>query len=200
MPHLFRGLRFALAGAAICCIGIPFVPNADAETVYTYTGKPFNDLRNGHTCPPVCRVTGWFAVPEPLAPNLSDVVVTPTTFALSSGGITLTDGIPADSSLAVFTDASGNISNWSWVEVGPPSSPVARILTEDTSFTPGGIVADDVRFGSNPPPLVGPVAGLVENDPGTWSSAQAPEPAAASLFLAGLIIAAGAVRLHFRRT
>jgi hypothetical protein len=104
-----------------------------ADTIYAYTGNPFNEFFNGGQCPPDCSVTGWFIVATPLAPNLPETTITPPSFSLSSGGITLTTGDPLNSSLSVGTDASGAIIEWSWVEVGPADNPDARILTESVS-------------------------------------------------------------------
>jgi hypothetical protein len=149
-------------------------PLARADVTYTYTGNQFNDLRNGATCPPTCSVTGSFTVATALDPELPLTLITPLSFSLTSGGVTLTDGDPSGSSLSVGTDASGNITTWEWVELGPAASIDARILTEDVP----AIVADDVRFGDNSAPFVGfagPTAGLLTNDPGTWVST-APEP------------------------
>jgi hypothetical protein len=60
------------------------------------------------------------------------------------------------------------------VELGPEASIEARILTDDDA----GLSADDVRFGNNLPPFAGfagPVAGLIQNDAGTWTPI-VPEP------------------------
>jgi hypothetical protein len=161
------------------------VPGSHANVTYTYTGNLFNDFRNGGACPPVCNVTGAFTVAQPLLPNLASVAITPLSFSLSSAGITLTSGVPADSSLSITTNAQARITNWSWVEVGPASSPTARILTQNVP----GFEFDDVRVGNQPPPFVGPVLGLLQNDPGTWSSV--PEPASILLGGAGLLLTLG---------
>ena len=189
---LTRLFRFRCVSAVLgLAVAAGWVPRAAAANVtYTYVGNPFNDLRNGGVCPPVCSVTGSFTISQPLAPNLPEVtVITPLSFSLSSAGITLTDGEPGDTSLAVGTDASGAITTWSWVVVGPAASPIARILTESVT----DVQADDVRVGGGPPPFVGPVLGLIQNDPGSWTSS-VPEPAALFLIGAGLIAIAGARR------
>jgi hypothetical protein len=159
---------------------------ARADTTYSYTGNAFNDFRNGGACPPTCNVTGSFTVATPLAPELPLTVITPISFTLTSSLVTLTDGDPSGSSLAVATDASGAIVAWAWVELGPAGNIAARILTEDTPDT----VADDVRLGNNAPPFVGfggPTIGLVQNDPGIWT--QTPEPSFL-LPLAGVLLLA----------
>ncbi len=157
-----------------CLIAISLLTGiARADVTYVYTGNPFNDFRNGGTCPPTCKVTGSFTVASPLAPDLPLTLITPISFSLSAGLTTLVNGDPANTSLEVSTNAAGGISTWVWVVLGPEASISARILTESLP----AITADDVRFGDNAPPFTGfagPVAALVQNDAGTWS--QVPEP------------------------
>jgi hypothetical protein len=177
--YKLRRILLTLGFAAV--LGTPF---ARADVTYTYTGNQFNDLRNGATCPPTCNVTGSFVVATALDPNLPLTLIMPLSFSLSSAGITLTDGDPSGSSLSVGTDASGMISTWEWVELGPAASIEARILTENVP----SIVADDVRFGDNSAPFVGfagPTAGLLTNDPGGWVST-VPEPSTLGLLASAL--------------
>ena len=179
----FFGLLFLLAAF----VTGPAARRASAGVMYTYTGNPFDTFPTGASCPPVCNVTGSFVVADPLAADLPLTVIDPISFSLTSAGITLTDGEGqgTDSSLAVATDSKGAIIEWDWVEVGPASNPTARILTENI---PGGIIADDVRVGTNPPPLVGPRLGQISNDPGTWTkTAVVPEPAGLPLLAIGLL-------------
>ncbi|MGA7412109.1 MAG: hypothetical protein WBW33_16660 [Bryobacteraceae bacterium] len=160
--------------ALLCLIAMGFMAGSGfATTTYYYTGNPFNDFRNGGTCPPTCNITGSFTVATPLAPDLPLTLITPVSFSLSAGLTTLVDGDPANTSLEVSTDAFGAISTWSWVVLGPEASIAARILTQDLP----GLVFDSVHFGDNAPPFqgfAGPLAAEVLNDPGTWS--ETPEP------------------------
>ena len=121
-PKLLRILR-TLGFAAV--LGTPL---AWADVTYTYTGNQFNDLRNGATCPPTCSVTGWFTVPTAFGPDMPLTEITPISFSLTSGGVTLTDGDPSGSDLEIGTDALGNINTWSWVELGPAASIQAKFL------------------------------------------------------------------------
>jgi hypothetical protein len=136
--------------------------------------------------PPTCNVTGYFDLAAPLADSMPLIVITPLSFSITSGTVTLTDGEPTDTSLAVGTDASGAINTWVWQVVGPAASPTARILTEDVL----SVAAD--RVGTNPPPFVGPVLGLIQNDPGTWT--EAPEPEGLPILGIGFLGIIGAVR------
>lgn len=162
----------------------PAAQQVKADVVYTYTGNPFDDFRNGGVCPPTCNITGSFTVAEPLAPNLALTLITPLSFTVTSGTATLTDGDPNNTDISVGTDALGAIDTWTWEVVGPESSPDARILTQDIP----GFVYDDVRYGTAAPPYVGPVAAELLDDPGAWSSPVAsPEPGVGLLLWAGLI-------------
>lgn len=161
--------------------------SALATTTYYYTGNPFNDFRNGGACPPTCSVTGSFTVATPLAPDLPLTLITPISFRLSAGLMTLVDGDPANTSLEVSTDDSGAISTWSWVVLGPEASISARILTENQP----GLAADSVHFG-NTPPFAGPLAAEVLNDPGTWSDT--PEPRYPISVGVGVLLILGEIR------
>jgi len=175
------------------CLGPSSGPAQAAETSYTYTGNTFTEFPTALSCPPICNVTGWFTVGDPLLPNLNGATISPLAFSMSSSGTTLTDSLSAYSSLMVSTDGSGAITAWSWVEVGPASSPTARILTENEP----GIAADDVRlsaYGVEPLPFVGQRVGQISNDPGIWTESDVPEPRLGGLFGIGLLVAMGALR------
>ena len=178
----YFGLIFLVAAF----VGGPAVRHANADVMYTYTGNAFDTFPTGASCPPVCNVTGSFVVADPLAADLPVTVIDPISFSLTSAGVTLTDGEGqgTDSVLEVATDGTGAIIEWSWVEVGPASTPTARILTENL---PGSIVADDVRVGTDPPPLVGRRLGQTSNNAGTWTETAVPEPTVAWLFGVGLL-------------
>jgi hypothetical protein len=189
--------RYRSCSVLACVFAIWFTAGpsafpARANSIYTYTGNAFNEFPDaGVGCPPVCNVMGSFTVAQALAPDLSLTTITPLSFSVTSGGVTLTDGVPADTSLDVSTDASGAIVNWSWVVSGPANAPIARILTENIP----GVVADDVRlssYGVVPPPLYGRRVGQVSNDPGTWTTT--PEPASFMLLGGGLVGIVAAVR------
>jgi hypothetical protein len=171
----------------------PYACPARADITYTYIGNAFNQFPDPTVgCPPVCNVTGSFTVAQALAPDLSLAPITPDSFSITSGGVTLMDGVPTETGLQVSTDSSGAISNWDWVVSGPATAPIARILTENV---PGFLVADDVRlssYGALPPPLYGRRVGQVSNDPGTWTTT--PEPSGVMLLSTALLSSIAAVR------
>ena len=189
LPAVLPGLL------AICFAAGPSARIARANTIYTYTGNSFNEFPDPAVgCPPACNVMGSFTVAAPLAADLDLALITPLSFSITSGGVTLTDGVPADTELSISTDSSGAIFNWAWVVTGPASSPTARILTEDIT---GDVEADDVRlssYGAQPLPLVGQRVGQVSNDPGIWSVSAVPEPGSLLLVGTGLLCLASALR------
>ena len=191
------GVRVFVLGCSLLALGF-LAENGRAET-YTYTGNAFNDLRNGNTCPPTCNVTGSFTVASPLAPDLPLTTITPTSFSLSSGLVTLVDGVSPTTSLSIATDDLGNIIEWSWGVLGPEAGIQARILTQNIP----GFVFDSVHYGDNSPPFTGfagPNAGDIFNDPGTW--AQTPEPSGLILLDGVLLVMLLAFRfglLHIDR-
>jgi hypothetical protein len=175
--------QLSLLGLACLCRG---------DVIYTYEGNTFNDLRNGATCPPTCNVTGWFDLAQPLLPNMDLTLLTPISFEIMSDSVKLTDGEPTDTVLYIGTDSLGDINQWTWQVVGPASSPTARIVTQNEPSNPNAVTFDELRTGTGAPPLVGPIQGLLVNDPGTWSTA--PEPKYVPLFAAAMIAVALAVQ------
>jgi hypothetical protein len=91
---------------------------ADTETTYTYTGNDFTSFIGGTLCPPQCNISGSITFSQALSPNLSNVnfAFAPTliSYDFADGLYTIDPGIsPAEVSLYLSTDASGNISKWS---------------------------------------------------------------------------------------
>jgi len=167
-PPKYFALVLAVALAFACA-------PLDAGTItYSYAGQPFTTIAPGYACPPVCNVTGSFTVAQTLGPNLTLAEIIPASFALSSGGVTLTDTVygPDSGGLFVSTDSGGSLVGWTWAATGPASNPSARILTQYGPDDPtyGSVTYDDVRLGDQPPPIVGPIVGINYGAPGAWSS------------------------------
>jgi hypothetical protein len=190
-------MRYQLLSTLPCLFAFwfsvgPSVRFARADITYHYVGNAFDEFPHaGFGCPPVCNIEGSFTVANPLAADLPLTEIFPLSFSITSGGVTLTDGIPGDTELDVSTDSFGAISTWSWVVVGPDASPTARILTENVP----AIVADDLRLasaGALPLPLVGLRVGQVSDNPGTWTIT--PEPGGFVLFGTVLLAVVGVAR------
>ncbi|HKM67458.1 MAG TPA: choice-of-anchor D domain-containing protein [Candidatus Acidoferrum sp.] len=85
-----------------------------ASTTYNITGNPFTSFTGGVSCSPYCNVLGSFTLAQPLAPNLSNATILPTSFSFSVGTSNLTQSNATSSSFgSISTDASGNITSWS---------------------------------------------------------------------------------------
>jgi YVTN family beta-propeller protein len=84
-----------------------------ASTTYNITGNPFTAFTGAVSCPPSCNIAGSFSLASPLAPNLSNASVTPTSYSFSVGTAVITQANATSASFTVSTDASGNITGWS---------------------------------------------------------------------------------------
>src|SRR5262249_12273744 len=110
-------------------------PSARADAIYTYTGNPFFPSSNfvgNYACPPECRVTGSFTVPQPLPVNLPGLVVEPepvTSFSFTDGNPTWMN-TNAGAFFGVGTDSTGAIIEW---DVGPLNNPQFFMFTANSS-------------------------------------------------------------------
>lgn len=155
--------------------------SAKADSIYTYTGKPFTTNRPPTTCPPYCSIQGSFTVATPLGANFSGDVNF-TSFAFVEPTFTITQ---ANSFIAEFvarTDGTGAIDAWfislqekggHFFVLGTTYIPEDFFLQIDTLF--------DATTHTN---------AFNQHDPGTWTvsttGTNVPEPASGALLIAGL--------------
>ena len=87
-------------------------PSAQADTVYTYTGNPFNVLSGDATCPPICGISGYIVVASTI--DFVDFRLEPVlTYSFTDGNTTLTPSNSNDFGvIGVSGDGLGNISQW----------------------------------------------------------------------------------------
>jgi hypothetical protein len=147
-------------------------PNAEASTVYSYTGNPFATF-NGPAFSANDYVTGEFTVASTLGDNFNGDV-SPSQFSFSDGLFSITNFDLPTSVFDLQTSDTGQIIQWS-IALSINSGPVgARIATSNLS-----------DFSS----IIGPTtlssAGNSGN-PGVWSSLATPLPAGLPLFATGL--------------
>src|SRR3954454_13671424 len=89
---------------------VPSEEPARAGVIYSYTGNPFTTFTGGYACPPECSISGFFEVPQALAPNIDRFAFSPVAFSFTDGNITLTNANtnPSFTDFCVSTDAAGS--------------------------------------------------------------------------------------------
>jgi hypothetical protein len=164
--------RFGVVLGALALLAVV----GKADTVYTYTGNPFNQFF-GATCPPECNISGSFTVSTPLAPNLTSLFIfTPNSFSFTDGIVTITQANATASAFEVITDSLGNITGWNneyfsgnflmFSSTNPPGC-VGCSITDQSGVQP------NVRFAA------------INNSAGTWSFVTTPVPEPSSVLLLG---------------
>lgn len=171
----FRNVGFVwVLFALMLAVSVP----VKADTVYTYTGNPFNMLSGSLTCPPVCSISGFFTLSSPI--TFTDFeLVTPLNYSFTDGNTIRTSATPAGlNGFAVSGDGSGNISRWV-IDLGEGSDvQLETLFFLDNSSTDSSGSAAGLAF--------------VANEPGIWttSTITTPEPSGLALLLAGIAILA----------
>lgn len=152
-------------------LALSFKP-AQADTVYTYTGKPFTIAMSPYTTSD--SVTAVMTTQMPLAPNLPFGAIHVDTLTLSDGVQTLTLDPSLSSVLSVGTDAGGNIDSWQIFLSYSASGYISTQKTTNVTADAGSL--DNVKQADN------------DSTPGTWTvSAVTPEPASVGLLAVGLL-------------
>jgi hypothetical protein len=113
IPEIASGTVHCLAATA----------PAVAQATYSFVGVPFTQFMNTG-CPPTCHISGSFTLSQPLPPNLVGSIggsgdFTPLYFSFTDGNTVFNDGNSQYSGFAVDTDASGNITLFSFYLIGP---------------------------------------------------------------------------------
>ncbi len=184
-----------------------------ADTIYFYTGNPFNTFFGsagpGFPCAG-CGISGSFTLAQPLAPNLSNSSFTPLSFTFTNSnnnvaGVTLTQATAVSFVFSNFgTDSTGAIIGWRISVFGPTFVSPGGFLGSWNFITcsnaaaasacgPGA--ADATTLAGASPASVA----VVRNQPGTWTSTTTATPEPGTLLLLGTGLAGLLTRRRVRR-
>jgi len=156
-------------------------PLTRADTVYTYTGNPFENFGPSLSgtiaaCPPICFISGFMVLASPI--DFTDFrSVQVLSFSFTDQNTVLTSS-NADIFIGVAGDGFGNIAQWN-LDIGEGTGPVQL---ETINFMGGSTDSSGA-----------PSQGLafVAGKPGVWTSSTVatPEPSVLTLQVLGLILA-----------
>ena len=195
---------------------IAAAPVGATQFVYTYTGNSFDGGVSGSlTSSDSLDMTFTLSAPMPASTNKFHAP-TATSVSVQAGSISETFNFPlsdpTDSAYFLFyTDASGNITDWTIQITNVPSSGVYETYTSGSffSFYASAAGGDSVQISnqdycviacyiSNPATYGSSTTGGVFSVASAQAPADVPEPASGAVFVAGLIALGCGLRLRGR--
>jgi hypothetical protein len=189
----YRGMARTVRTLLFCAlVMIGLAQSAKADTIYTYTGNPFNKFSAPQfACPPICNISGSFTLANGLGPDFGSPpfgfdTITPLSYDFTDGVNSFTESNSTILFFSIGTDINGIPDAWNIAFQESPSSPLLIIRT---SFYPS--FAEDATFIGQGAPSAAEIA----NSPGSWTVKSVPEPPAFLMFETGLLGLAAMVRL-----
>jgi PEP-CTERM motif len=207
-------LQKLVFGAALLVV---IAPTARAASMYTYNGNPLTyfpgtgrpttlmSCANPVLPQQICTLFIQFTVPQPLAPNLFDALITPTFWIMSAsspvadaffqeappaGSDSCGVSCTVTSAFVITTDSSGAITNWG-ITADVKEGIGTRDPTESIVFSnKGEDFVENLSLASGVSVMVDEVTN--SGVPGSWTmepggGGTVPEPSSLMLLGAGLI-------------
>ena len=202
------GYALGMVLGLLCLMLLPGALRAD--TIYTYTGNPFNNCVGNYTCgTPGLSITFATSLTGAALDNLSysDISSTITSFTMSDGfGVSNTILNSPSFIFIISTDGSGAITNWAIETLSPVPGAAPGTINNLVSCNTNPLINlpnPNAQCLDLPPQfdlsqagldLAGNVtgSGAITNAPGTWSGPSvsivaAPEPSSLLLLGTGLL-------------
>lgn len=152
--------------AILCAIGAMWaIGSARADVTYVYTGNDFAGASPPFTLSD--NVTAVLIFENALPPDLTPTGLTPVSWTISAGALTISNANGSLTSSSFATNQSGNITGWD----------VAAGTTEEACVECSIQTANFVGASMDSSSSVGDSFGYNVGDPGTWST---PEPSSAA--------------------
>lgn len=151
-----------------------------ADDTYTYASSPYTNWYVFVPCPDtnICETTGSLTFATPLPDNMPLQTVTPESYSFTDGVTVLDSTNSSILNLELATNASGQITEWSYFFTqGDPAVDLFELCGDSTEFacglaglqTPGLDYYDQAEYDINDSPNFFIEYAVSSGGPGTWT-------------------------------